>query len=100
MDVIHERAHAAGEKLGVETQIAVLAASVPISVVDVYEFVTGLVEPSGHHSVGLTLDNLLVDVKRERVPRAPAHRGRIESPDGMSDHHGDSQENKCPAFHF
>ena len=73
VDVVDECAHARGEELRVQAQVAVLAAAVPVAVVDVHILESSLLQSAVVHGVGLLADELFVDVQGKRVPRTPAH---------------------------
>ena len=83
VDVVHQWAHAVREQFGVQAQMAVLSAPVPITVVDVHIEIARFLQPVLMHGDGLSLDEVLVDVEGKSVPRTPAHRG---GPLGNSDH--------------
>ena len=75
VDIIHQGTHAIGKQFLVEAQIAVGIAPVPIAVVNVYVFITCLLQSSVVHRIGLLANQLLVDVQGKRVPRTPSHGG-------------------------
>ena len=97
VDIVHQRAHAVRETVHVQPQVAVLAASLPVAVVDVDVAVARLLQAAVVHGVGLTADKLLVDVEGKRVPRAPAH-GRRALRHGREGKR-QSQEYKSQFFH-
>ena len=68
VDVVHQRAHAVRKPLGVKTQMTVLAASVPVAVVDVHIEIAGFLQTVLVHGISLSLDEVLVDVEGKRVP--------------------------------
>ena len=82
MDIVHQRAHPVREQFGIQAQMSVLSATVPIAVVDVHIEIACLLQPVLVHGISLTLNEFLVDVEGECVPRTPAHRG---CPLGKSD---------------
>ena len=75
VDVVHEWTHAVGEQLRVQAQVSVFTSSIPVAVVDVHILVARRLQSAFVHGVGLSFDELLVDVEGECVPRAPSHGG-------------------------
>ena len=53
VDIIDQRTHTAGEQLRVQTQVTVLATTVPVAIVDVDELITGLLQTCVVHGVSL-----------------------------------------------
>ena len=81
VDIVHQRAHTIGKEFGVQAQVSIVATTVPIAIIDVYIQVACLLQSILVHGIGLSLNQILVDVQCERVPRTPAHR---RSPLGKS----------------
>ena len=77
MDMIDNFPKAVREALGVRLQLAVLVAPAEIAVVNVYIFVTALVETKFDKEICLLHDKLVRDVDAVGVPARPAHRRRL-----------------------
>ena len=93
MDVVDDGLESVGEALRVRLEPSVLVASAEVAVVDVDVDVAALVELQLLDKVGVVLDRPLADVDAECVPRAPAHRRRLDGGprlglDGKEKHDG------------
>ena len=72
VDVVGYHAHAVREFLGVDAELSVAVASVPVSVVDVDVLVACLCQSGADHGIGLPADDILGDVQGKSVPGAPS----------------------------
>src|SRR6266480_920378 len=75
MDVVRNGLHPTGPLRRVDRDIAgAVTRSLPPTLVDVDVLIAGGAETARDHGVRLLLDNVVIDLRGERIPRRPAHR--------------------------